>query len=53
MTGSIMLRPASGFSAWQFDAVNNEYFLQIGGVTKAKIDSNGNLKITGKVLKIS
>jgi len=47
-----MLRPAAGFTPWQYDSATNEYSLNISGTTVAKIDSNGNIKVKGRVLKI-
>jgi len=38
---------------WIWDAVNSQYYLQIGGSTVAIIDENGNLKIKGRFLKIA
>lgn len=42
-----------GSDAWKYDSANEEYYLEINGTTVAKIDANGNLKIKGRVLKIS
>ena len=42
-----------GTAAWIWDSTNSQYYLQISGTTVAYIDSNGNLKIKGRVLKFA
>jgi hypothetical protein len=37
--------------AWIYDSIKEEYNLLINEVVVATIDSNGNLKIKGRVLK--
>ena len=39
-------------TAWVYDSTAKTYSLTIDGVVVAIIDSNGNLKIKGRVLKI-
>ena len=41
----------AGGSVWQWDAVNEYYYLEIDGVVVAIIDGDGNLRIKGRVLK--
>ena len=50
----ILLKKSTGggTSAWIYDSINKEYSLTIDGTVVAIIDSNGNLKIKGRVLKI-
>lgn len=47
----IFLKKNSAESSWIYDSVNKEYNLVIDGTTVATIDSNGNMKIKGRVLK--
>lgn len=46
----LMLKKASSLGAWQWDNTNNRYYLEIGGVKIAEIDSNGNMIIKGRYL---
>jgi len=39
-------------SPWVYDATKKEYSLTIDAVVVAIIDSHGNLKIKGRILKI-
>lgn len=52
MTENIMLKQTTG-SPWVYDSVNKTYTLTIDGTIVAIIDANGNLKIKGRVLKIT
>jgi len=51
MADNIMLKGIAG-SPWIYNSATNEYSLVINSVTVAIIDSSGNLKIKGRVLKI-
>lgn len=48
---NILLKKLTG-SPWIWDADNEEYILSINDEVVAIIDSNGNLKIKGRLLKI-
>lgn len=48
---NILLKKIDG-SPWVYDSVNKTYSLTIDSVVVAIIDSNGNLKVKGRVLKI-
>ena len=48
---NILLKKLTG-SPWIWNETNEEYSLTINDVVVAIIDSNGNLKIKGRVLKI-
>ncbi len=52
MSDNILLKSIQG-PAWIFDSATQEYSLTIGSTVVAIIDANGNLKIKGRVLKIS
>jgi len=51
MTANIFLRKVTSES-WQWSAGSSLYYLDISGVRVAEIDSSGNLRIKGRVLKI-
>ena len=51
MSDSIMLKNIAG-SPWVYDSTAKTYTLTIDSVVVAIIDSSGNLKIKGRVLKI-
>jgi hypothetical protein len=38
-----------GASAWQFALSGNDLVIKYGGVNKAKLDTSGNLTVTGDV----
>ena len=52
MSDNIMLKNLA-HSPWVYDSVEKEYSLTIDGTVVAIIDSNGNLKIKGRILKIT
>ena len=52
MSDDIMLKNIAG-SPWVYDGTAKTYTLTIDGTVVAIIDSSGNLKIKGRVLKIS
>ena len=52
MSDNILLKK-NPTGAWVYDSINNQYTLSLDGNVVAIIDSNGNMKITGRVLKIS
>lgn len=47
-----LLLKKQGAGAWIYDSENEQYTLTINDVVVAIIDSSGNLKIKGRVLKI-
>jgi len=47
----ILLKKQNGNISWIYDSVEQEYNLLINDTVVATIDSNGNLKIKGRVLK--
>jgi len=49
---NIMLKSIGG-SPWVYDSTEKTYTLTIDSVVVAIIDSSGNLKIKGRVLKIA
>jgi len=51
MPNNILLKKQAGGPAWVYDDTEEEYSLTIDSTVVAIIDSNGNLKITGRVLK--
>ena len=48
---NILLKKQGGAGAWIYDSEKLEYNLSINGTVVATIDSSGNLKIKGRVLK--
>lgn len=52
MSDNILLKKITD-SPWIYDVAKSEYSLTINGTVVAIIDSNGNLKIKGRVLKIA
>jgi len=49
---NILLKKNTAESPWVYDSTAQEYNLTINSVVVATIDSSGNLKIKGRVLKI-
>lgn len=47
----IFLKKQGGGISWVYDSVAQEYNLTINSTVVATIDSSGNLKIKGRVLK--
>jgi len=47
----IFLKKQGGSVSWVYDSINLEYTLTIDGNVVATVDSDGNLKIKGRVLK--
>lgn len=47
----ILLKKQGGVTPWIYDSVTKEYSLEIDGTNVVIIDSNGNLKIKGRLLK--
>lgn len=52
MSDNILLKKVIA-SPWVYDSINHQYTLSIDGNVVAIIDANGNLKIKGRVLKIT
>lgn len=47
----ILLKKQGGTTSWIYDGGTKEYSLTVDGTVVAIIDSSGNLKIKGRVLK--
>ncbi len=53
MSDNILLGGAGAGSPWAYDPTEKTYTLTIDGNVVAIIDAEGNLKIKGRVLKIT